>query len=583
MYKLRPYQERALTDLMDWLHRHPDGNPIVDACVGAGKSVIIAELCKHIINLDPQARIVMCVASRELCWQNYQKLMAVWQDAPAGLCSASLGKKDLESQIIFSTIGSIAKHAHELGKVNVLIVDECHNINTDNMGMYRTFIDDIKKYGSPYVCVIGFTGTPFRGDGVWLWQGKDPLFAGTATRITMDELLEAGYLAPLVVDSNTPQLIDVTGVKVTAGDYNVNELNAIVSDDAVIKKTVENICSRAFIRERKKGLIFCATIEHAQKTLAALKQEIAKGGVAERLRPALLTSETPMGERVAILDNFKRPDIVYDSDTVNCLVNVACLTTGFDAPMVDYIILLRPTKSPVLYVQIAGRGMRIAEGKTDCLWLDYTNTTRTMGAVNRIKGRNKTVRATDAKAPFRYCPECGNSNPVNLLECAECGTPMPNAEQETPHNTTADVTPPIVMGEPQRWVFDVEQIGFYKHQGKQGNKPPSLRIDYFVNGEVFPISEWKAFESDSAFAIRMASQWWIDHLPNVKVPLTIDEALHHLHHDFVLLPTRIYVTKAADGKFWRVTGYDYGKQQPNLISFSDNPEFSTETTEDLPF
>ena len=177
---------------------------------------------------------------------------------------------------------------------------------------------------------------------------------GTATRVSMDELLKQGYLAPLVVDRGTPETIDATNVKVVAGDYVVKQLEDVAIDPAIIEATVDDM----FIRgsDRKKWLVFCVTIAHAE----AVHEEL---DLIDGLRPQIVTSKTPMGRRADILERFKLPK--DNPKAVNCLVNVACLTTGFDAPKTDLIALLRPTKSPVLYVQIAGRGMRIADGKQD--------------------------------------------------------------------------------------------------------------------------------------------------------------------------------------------------------------------------
>lgn len=571
MYKLRDYQERTLNELYDWLQRHPDGNPVVDACVGAGKSIIIAEFCRRAIEQYPQTRIVMCVASKELCQQNLEKLRAIWPEAPVGICSASLGHKDTESQIIFATIGSIARIAHKLGTVNLLIIDECHNVNPDNAGMYRNFINDLKEFGSPYLCTIGFTGTPFRGDGVWLWQGKDPLFAGTATRVSMDELLEKGYLAPLVVDRGTPETIDSSNIKVAGGDYVVKELEEAVIDPAIIKATVDDM----FIRgsERNKWLIFCVTIAHAEAVLEEVKSIL-------NLNAQIVTSKTGMKERASILEQFKLP---HDHpDAVNCLVNVACLTTGFDAPETDLIALLRPTKSPVLYVQIAGRGMRIADGKQDCLWLDYTSTTRDLGPVNLIKGRNKMIVNSDQGAPFKYCPECGNPNPIHVEECVECGAIIPTQSND-PHGFKAGQALPLhgFQAPAQEW-FDVTQIGYYKHAGKNG-KPPTLRIDYFYSELEEPISEWKCFEHDG-FALRMGCQWWSDHMPHADVPFTVDEALQQIHNPSegtIMLPTRILCQQDPSGKYWQVKKYQYGNTPriPKVISYA--PIMSQKEADDL--
>lgn len=573
MYKLRDYQERTITELYDWLNRHPDGNPIVDACVGAGKSIIIAEFCRRAIEQYPQTRIVMCVASKELCQQNLEKLLAIWEDAPAGVCSAALGQKDLESQIIFATIGSIAKRAHEIGVVNLLIIDECHNVNPDNAGMYRSFINDLKQFGSPHLCTIGFTGTPFRGNGVWLWQGKDPLFAGTATRVSMDELLKQGYLAPLVIDVETPETINTTGAKVVAGDYAIKDIEAAAIDSEIITATVSDIIKRGQSGiGRKKWLIFCVTIEHAEMVLA----EVRAQGIT---KSAIVTSKTRAAERDAILEFYKDPHAAPDA--INCLVNVACLTTGFDAPSTDLIALLRPTKSPVLYVQIAGRGMRIADGKKDCLWLDYTSTTRDLGAVNMIKGRNKKESGIDQGAPFKYCPDCGNPNPIHLEECMECGAFMPTSSTD-PHGHKPGQALPLEGYQPpiEQW-FDVKEIGYFRHQKK--GKPPTLRIDYYYNDFDEPISEWKCFEHQG-FALQKACQWWSDHMPHCDVPFTVDEALEAIHDvtdGNVTLPTRILCKK--EGQYWRIERYQYGNEPslPKVISYKPlEPVFGLE---EIPF
>ncbi len=535
--KLRPYQEKCINDLFGWLQRHPTGNPIVDASVGSGKSVIIAELCRRVISMQPNARIVMCVASRELCQQNLEKLLLVWSDAPAGVCSASLGQKDLESQIIFATIGSIARHADKLGRVDILLIDECHNVNSKDTGMYRTLINDIKHFGNPHLCVIGFTGTPFRGDGIWLWQGDDPLFAGTACKISMDELLAQGYLAPLVVDTSSKPKIDVSDVKMAGGDFVVKDLSRVVMNDELIKAVMDDFFISAFGR-RNKFLFYCTDKAHAYKVLDALSDFVG-------LNARIITADTPKGERDDILQRYKLPK--SDPHAINGLVSIGTLTTGFDAPATDCIVLLRPTRSPVLYVQIAGRGMRIAEGKKDCLWLDYTDTTEVLGAVNRIKGRNKSRSGGNTDTPFKYCEECGNPNAINASECAECGWLFPPNSGRI-HGITAGQVSPLAGHElPQEQWFDVFDVSYHKHQ-KDG-KPPTLRIDYDI-GEMFPVSEWKCFEH-SGFALQKACSWWASVIDG-NVPFTVDDAIKQLQTTSHKMPRIVLCTKDANAKYWQV-------------------------------
>lgn len=565
--QLRPYQEKCINDLFGWLGRHPTGNPIVEATVGAGKSVIIAELCRRVITMSPTARIIMCVASRELCRQNLEKLLAVWADAPAGVCSASLGAKDLQSQIIFATIGSIANHADKLGKVDIMLIDECHNVNSKDTGMYRTLINDIKRFGNPSLCVIGFTGTPYRGDGIWLWQGDDPLFAGTACRITMDELLEQGYLAPLVVDKNPKPKMDTSQVKLAGGDFVVKDLAVVANDDELIKAVMDDFYINGF-NDRTKFLFYCVNKEHAQKVLHALQ-------AFARLNAQLVTADTPKGERDRILSQYKLPKT--DPNAVNALVSIGTLTTGFDAPETDCIVLLRPTRSPVLYVQIAGRGMRIADGKKDCLWLDYTDTTETLGAVNRIKGRNKSRSSGASAKPFKYCEHCGNANDLQLVECIECGTPFPATATLT-HGTTASNSSPLVGYEPpeERWL-EVLSVAYQRHQ-KQADKPPTLRVDYDI-GELYPVSEWHCFEH-TGYALQKACAWWSSIIDD-SVPFSVDDAIAKLNSTPHQMPRQILCVKDPTGRFWQI------KQKTKFFTSTPSPFVATPqalvTDDDMPF
>ncbi|MGO3282471.1 MAG: Hint domain-containing homing endonuclease [Psychrobacter sp.] len=518
----------------------------------SGKSVVIAEFCIRAIEQFPETRIIMCVASKELCEQNAEKITSIWPEAPVGICSASLGSQDFDSQIIFATIGSIAKYAHELGKVHILLVDECHNINPNNSGQYREFINDLKRFGNPHLCVIGFTGTPFRGDGIWLWQGTEPLFAGTATRVSMDELLLQGYLAPLVVESDTPQLVDTTNVKVSGGDYVVRDLDVAANDPEIIKKTVDDIFLRAST-ERKKWLIFCVTIDHADAVLERVRYIPSKNA-------HIVTSHTPQGERAEILRKYKLPE--SHPEAINCLVNVACLTTGFDAPETDLIALLRPTKSPVLYVQIAGRGMRIADGKKDCLWLDYTSTTKDLGAVNLIKGRNKRMNTEVGEAPYKNCEECGNPNLISARECIECGNMFPEPDISDPHSHTAgNLSPLMLEGKPKKpdpaeWV-KISHVGYVRHRAKSG-KAPTMRVDYYMNAYDDPISEWICIEH-KGYALTKAVEWWSANAGRGHtIPFKINDALELIHsrHSPIRQPSAILVQRDNNG-FDKIKEYKY--------------------------
>lgn len=528
MLTLRPYQEDALADLWSWFEHHEDGDPIVEASVGAGKSVMIAELCRRALEAYPETRILMVVHVKELIEQNLQKLLQVWPTAPVGVYSASVGSRQLGRAITYATIGSVAKRAHQLGQVDLMLVDECHLISPNEATMYRKLIDELRRY-CPAMRVIGWTGTAFRGDGIWLTQ--QGLFSHVAARVTMAQLLKDGYLAPLV-GASTATRIDTHDVKVVAGEFVVSSLAKATDKAELVKSACAELVRLA--ADRRKWLVFAVTVQHAHHLAEELRS-------AHCIQCAVVSAETPKAEREASLAAFKR-------GSCRALVNVAVLTTGFDAPEVDCIALLRATKSPVLYVQIAGRGMRTAEGKADCLWLDFTDTTETLGPVDAIKGRARPKPRDGAGqgAPFKTCDACGNPSPTAVLTCSHCGAMFPEPERVN-HAATVSMASPLENG-PQ-W-HSITRVGYRHNPGRDG-KPDTLRVDYWSVFRLVAI-EWVCIEHSAGWARSKACAWW-----NARgaspVPETIPEALARTAE--LREPGRIQIRK--NGKYDEIVNVEW--------------------------
>lgn len=531
MLTLRPYQEQVLADLWQWFVEHDEGDPVVEACVGAGKSVLIAELCRRALAQFAETRILMVVHVKELIEQNLAKLLQVWPEAPVGAYSASLGARQLGRSITYATIGSVAKRAHELGRVDLLLVDECHLISPDEATMYRRLIDELRRY-CPAMRVVGWTGTAFRGDGIWLTE--QGLFTHVAARITMGELLRSGYLAPLVAAPAATR-IDTHEVKMVAGEFAVSSL-AKASDKAEL---VRDACAEIvrLAAERRRWLIFAVTVQHAEHIRDELRER-------HGIPCAVVSAKTPDGERAASIAAFRRGGM-------RALINVAVLTTGFDAPEVDCIALLRATNSPVLYVQIAGRGMRTAEGKSDCLWLDFTDTTERLGPVDQIKGRSR-PRKRDGEAqgaPFKTCDNCGNPSPTAVLSCPHCGAAFPEPERVT-HAATAGAASPLAGG-PQ-W-HTVSRIDCRYWDGRDG-KQDTMRVDYW-SGLRIVASEWICVEHPlGTYARAKASAWW-DRRGAQPVPTSVNEALERQGE--LLAPERIAVQRRE--KFPEIVSFEWPK------------------------
>lgn len=540
---LRPYQQRTLDELWNWFATHESGDPIIEASVGAGKSVMIAELCRHALTQWPGTRIAMVVHQKELIEQNLEKLLAVWPGAPAGVHSASMRRKDMGHDIMYCGIGSIHKKAHLMGRVDLLLVDECHLINTKESGMYRSFISDLRRL-NPHMRVIGWTGTPYRGDGVWLTDGESPLFTHISTRVTMKELLDAGFLSPLQPAATTT-LIDSSGVSISAGDYNVRELAARADKSSVVESAADELCRLA--SDRKKWLVFCVTVAHAHHVAEALQMR----GIST----AVLSADTPKSEREQVIALYRRGHF-------RCLCNVAVLTTGFDVPEIDCIALLRNTKSPVLYVQMAGRGMRLSSSKADCLWLDFTDTTANLGPVDAITGRAK-KKSKNSMAPTKICETCGNPNHASARLCVECGAPFDIAESD-PHGVQASAAAVLSSQLITTVRHYVNRVTYHRHE-KPG-KPASLRVEYW-DGLRRVAREWVGLESDSQFARSKASHWWW-HRTGQVTPPSVDDAMITIEIlGGIKEPTAVITNES--GKYPEIVSYEWSQNDDFGIGRSD--------------
>ncbi len=529
--KLRPYQQRALDELWAWFARNDGGNPIVEAAVGAGKSLMIAALAQRADAEFPGTRVLVLVHQKELLEQNVDNIVTIWPEANVGIYSAGAGRKDLGCQITYATIGSIWKHAHKLGRIDIVLADECHLINSKDTGMWRKFLSDLAIY-CPSARTIGWTGTPFRGNGVWLTAGDEPLFTNVATRVTMRELLELNFLSPLV-PATTVARIDTRDVRMSGDDYVVSELAKVTDKEDLVEATCDEIVQLA--ADRKRWLVFAVTIEHAKHVCEALERR----GVSVDM----VSANTPKAERAALIAAFR-------AGRLRCLVNVAVLTTGFDVPELDFIALLRATKSPVLYVQIAGRGMRLAPGKTDCLWADFTDTTALMGPVDAVKGRIATG-GRKGEAPSKLCPECGSKTSAAAMQCLDCGFMFPEPER-IKHGAEASAA--AVLSSQQEDLFRscVVTDMRYRIHHKDGS-PPSLRVEYY-DGMLRVASEWCCL-SHTGYARVKAEKWWMQRSTIDAIPRSAEEAVEWLEYSDAILrkPAAVLVTK--NDKYPKIVSY----------------------------
>jgi DNA repair protein RadD len=513
MISLRPYQSAAVEAVMAYW-RNGGGNPLVDLATGTGKSMVIGTMIQDLLTQYPAMRVLVLVHVRELVSQDYQALLRVWPQAPAGIYSAGLGRRDAHDRITFASIQSVYRKAKELGPRHLVLIDEAHLVPSAGEGMYRKLLEGLREQ-VPDLRVAGFSATPYRMDTGRLDEGDERLF---------DEVVYSYGVGSVE--------IDVSGVGSRGGEFIPGALEAAADDDGLIRAAVADMCDRA--SDRRSWLVFCAGVKHAGHVCAALQD----AGIGA----ATITGDTPAGERDHILREFK-------AGRIRALASMNVLTTGFDAPNVDMIAMLRPTRSTGMYVQILGRGTRLAEGKTDCLVLDYSGNVRRHGPVDQVavesKRKGAGVKADPDAVRAKECPTCESLAALNARICKDCGHEWPPSE--VAHDTRADDAPILSREMVAQQAEPLRVHNWTPRKHAKPGAPPSVRVEYMAGMQVY--REWLLFEH-GGYPARKAGQWWRLHGGQLPVPATVEGCA--VRWSELTMPATI--TVKPSGKWFEITG-----------------------------
>jgi len=401
VFQLREYQQEAVSSVLKHF-RKTNESAVIVLPTGSGKSLVIAELARL-----AKRKILVLTHVKELVEQNHQKYESY--GVTAGIYSAGLKLKETQHQVTFASIQSAARNLDDFDKpYSLIIIDECHRVNLANPNLSRSSSNEqsqkraknitkgstenklnadsqelsqqnenkqsnsnqyqqiIKKLMqvNPEVKLLGLTATPYRLGMGWIYkkhyrgfirsEEKRP-FEHCIYELPLRYLIKREYLTePNVVDA-TIEHYDFSSLRSNAsGEYSPTDMNHLLNKNPrVTQGIIEQVIELG--KKRQGIMIFAATVEHAKEVFSYLPANLS----------ALITGAIDNTERDKLIKAFKRKEIKY-------LVNVSVLTTGFDAPHVDMIAILRPTQSVSLYQQIVGRGLRLSENKKDCLVIDYT-------------------------------------------------------------------------------------------------------------------------------------------------------------------------------------------------------------------
>lgn len=391
MYKLRDYQQQAVNNVVRFFQKK-QAPAVIVLPTGAGKSLVIAELARI-----AKGRVLVLAHVKELVEQNYEKYISY--NLSAGIFSASLGKKDWGQKSIFGSVQSVARAPNDFfNNFSLLVIDECHRVADEGSTQYQEVIKKLQER-NPDLFILGLTATPYRMGLGWIYEysqvgeiktDKNRFFKQCVYELPLSYMIKNKYLTtPVKVD------IPVTSYdfsELTNKDraYTTAEVEEILkSQKRLTPLIIKNIIDITERYERKGVMIFSSTVKHAEEIMTYLPEGDSK----------LVLGDTDINERNKIINDFKNKRIKY-------LVNVSVLTTGFDAPHVDVIAIMRPTESNSLYQQIVGRGLRLSEGKKDCYVLDYTGMGHDIFSPEISDMRPK----KDTVAVIVPCPACNYEN-----------------------------------------------------------------------------------------------------------------------------------------------------------------------------
>lgn len=501
--KLRDYQDAAVESIFKYFEDGNTGNPLVALPTGTGKSIVITEFIRRAYLSYPNQRFMKLTHVKELIDQNYKTLRRLWPIAPAGVYSAGLKKRESHFPITFAGIGSVVNCPELFGHIDLIFIDEAHLVSPKDGTMYQEFIGKLKLV-NPHVKVIGFTATHYRlGQGLLTESGgifTDVCFDLTSMT-SFNWLVDQGYICTLI-PRHTKSELNVDSVQIHAGEFVQKQLQAAVDKEeitaAALNETIE------LGSDRNHWLVFAAGVDHAMHITDML--------IDMGVNATCVHSRMSNAERDANIAGFK-------NGTYRAMVNNGILTTGFDFPGMDMIVMLRPTHSPGLWVQMLGRGTRpvYAEGydietregrlaaqqagpKKNCLVLDFAGNTRRLGPINDPVLPRKKGSGGGGQAPVKICAVCGIYNHASVRFCFNCGTEfLRNVNLQMQASTEAL----IAEGMPQVVEFKVDRIVYQIH--KKVGRPDSIKVSYYCGLRLF--EEWVCLEHEG-YARKKAHDWW---------------------------------------------------------------------------
>jgi len=521
---LREYQRQGVDDTVSFLFKEK-GHPLLVTPTGTGKSVIAAVLMNRIFDIMPSAKVLLLSHNRELVSHDYQAFRKFFPDIETGVYSAGLKRKELNRSATFASVQSLLNVVDRLQPVNIVIIDEAHMVPVKQETSYRTIIDKLLQK-NPKMRVIGLTATPYRLNSGLLTAGENRLFTDISYEYSILDAIEDGYLTPIVPPRGTRFKLELPKLRAGAKSDNLKKQSDVANSDEKIKMAIEETIAEA--GDRKSWLVFCSSIEHAENTARILNEY--------GIKSAAVHGKISGEEYQKRISKFK-------SGEYTALTNVELLTTGFDHPAIDLIVMLRATASAVLYVQIIGRALRLiypqganlptAEErrnaiefsiKPDAMVLDFVGNIMRHGPVDQVvppplPGQKK---KGNQDAPVKECPKCRTIIPASTMTCSACDYIFPPAELEISRHASQEA---LLSTQIEAKWHDVVSTSYKEWRARDGE--PQVEVIYECNQK---FRENITFSTSTSWKLVKARQWWTRRRPDVPPPTSNQELLNNIKY-----------------------------------------------------
>ena len=429
--QLRPYQRECIDKMFYAMHQDWERN-LVALPTAAGKTIIFSNFTKEVYerygHLRKKIRICIVAHREPLIKQAHEKLLGVWPESikKIGLACATYDDDiDIDSEIIIGSIQTIISRLRrqEIEPFDIIIIDEGHRIPPVNRDSTYKELLEITAALSPRRKVFAFTATPYQLGHGYIYgdqckPGNGNWFDKMLYNVPMDNLIEDGFLSPYRIKQAVDIGPELRGVPMVGGEYKNDVLGDIMCQ---FVETAVNVHQK-YGEGRKKCAAFCVNIPHA----IALAEAFNQRDIPARA----VHSKISMAERRGAFE-------LFSEGKIEVLCSVDALIEGWDEPSIDLVLMARPTKSTMIYVQQGGRGLRLFPGKKDLLTLDIADNLRNHGFLSEpivsIPGSTK-----PGDPPLKICPECSLAMRVSASQCEECGYIFPKKKYREPGNLTLE-------------------------------------------------------------------------------------------------------------------------------------------------